>query len=147
MPTEPEPRGNYLPEPPYLRETKTYHSQPVESIRHAGNYFAPLSTRPIFIFFVEVMSNYLTTDGLKIFSLLPEAPLRPVAFATWLIRHCLLVIWPVKKWHRRNDAWINVRWISCRKWVSVEMQRDKITKKYPVLSQPNAIVRCHVVSH
>jgi len=28
-----------------------------------------------FLFFVaEVMSNYLTTDGLKIFSLLPEAP-------------------------------------------------------------------------
>ena len=25
------------------------------------------------------MSNYLTTDGLKIFSLLPEAPLRPEA--------------------------------------------------------------------
>jgi len=43
----------------------------------------------------EVMSNYLTTDGLKNFSLLPEAPpsgLRPVAFATsatWLIRHRL----------------------------------------------------------
>ena len=37
MPTEA--RGNYLPEPPYLRETKTYHSQPVESIRHAGNFF------------------------------------------------------------------------------------------------------------
>jgi len=31
---------------------------------------------PIFLFFsvAEVMSNYLTTDGLKIFSLLPEAP-------------------------------------------------------------------------
>ena len=33
-----------------------------------------------FVFFVaEVMSNDLTTDGLKIFSLLPEAPLRPEA--------------------------------------------------------------------
>jgi len=34
-----------------------------------------------FLFFVvaEVMSNYLTTDGLKNFSLLPEAPLRPEA--------------------------------------------------------------------
>jgi len=74
MPTEA--RGNYmyLPEPPYLRETKTYHSQPLESTRHAGNYFVPISIRPIFIFFVaEVMSNYLTTDGLKKFSLLPEA--------------------------------------------------------------------------
>ena len=49
MPTEA--RGNYFPEPPYLRETKTYHSQPLESIRHASNYFVPLSIRPIFIFF------------------------------------------------------------------------------------------------
>jgi len=33
-----------------------------------------------FLFFVaEVMSNYLTTDGLKKISLLPEAPLRPEA--------------------------------------------------------------------
>jgi len=78
MPTEA--RGNYLPEPPYLRETKTYHSQPLESIRHASNYFVPLSIRPIFIFFVaEVMSNYLTNDGLKKISILPEAPLRPEA--------------------------------------------------------------------
>jgi len=45
-----EARGNYLPKPPYLRETKTYHSQPLESIRHAGNYFVPLSIRTIFIF-------------------------------------------------------------------------------------------------
>jgi len=30
MPTEA--RGNYLPEPHYLRESKTYHSQPLESI-------------------------------------------------------------------------------------------------------------------
>jgi len=75
-----EARGNYLPEPPYLRETKTYHSQPLESIRHAGNCFVQISIRPIFIFFVaEVMSNYLTTDKLKKFSLLPEAPLRPEA--------------------------------------------------------------------
>ena len=75
MPTEA--RGNYFPDPPYLRETKTYHSQPVDSIRHAGNYFVPLSIglRPIIIFFLaEVMSNYLTTDGLKKISLLPEAP-------------------------------------------------------------------------
>ena len=47
----------------------------------------------LFIFAAEVMSNYLTTDELKKFSLLPEAGpfgLRPVAFATcatWLIRH------------------------------------------------------------
>jgi len=56
-------------------------SQPasrVDTLRHAGNYFVPLSVRPIIIFFVaEVMSNYLT--GWKNFSLLPEAPLRPEA--------------------------------------------------------------------
>ena len=51
MPTEA--RGNYLPEPPYLRETKTYHSQPLESIRHAGNYFVPISIRPIFYFLLQ----------------------------------------------------------------------------------------------
>ena len=50
MPTEA--RGSHLPEPPYLRETKTYHSQPLESTRHAGNYFVPLSVRPIFIYFL-----------------------------------------------------------------------------------------------
>ena len=77
MPTEA--RGSYLPEPPYLRDTKTYHSQPLESIRHAGNYFVPLSIRPIFIFFVtEVMSNYLTRPAENFF-LLPEAPLWPEA--------------------------------------------------------------------
>ena len=66
MPTEA--RGNYLP------ETKTYHSQPLESIRHAGNYFVPLSMRPIFSFccrsYVKLLENY----GLKKISLLPEAP-------------------------------------------------------------------------
>ena len=29
---------------------------------------------PFLFFLAEVMSNYLTADGLKIFSLLPEAP-------------------------------------------------------------------------
>ena len=69
-----EARRNYLPELPYFRETKTYHSQPLESTRHAGSYFVPISVRPVFIFVAEVMSNYLTTDGLKKFSLLLEAP-------------------------------------------------------------------------
>ena len=66
MPTEA--RGNYLPEPPYLRETKTYHShQPVESMRHAGNFLYPAINTAHFYFFVvaEVMSHYLTTDWLK----------------------------------------------------------------------------------
>ena len=40
--------------------------------------FRPAINTVHFLFFVaEVMSNYLTTDGLKKFSLLPEAPLRP----------------------------------------------------------------------
>ena len=65
---------------PLLTRAKTYHSQPFESIRHAGNYFVPLSIRPIFIFFVaEVMSNYLTTDGLENFFSTSEGPLRPEA--------------------------------------------------------------------
>jgi len=103
MPTEA--RGKYLPEAPYLRETnldlsklyacervdtRQWHSQPLESTRHAGNYFVPISIRTILFFVAEVMSSYLTTDGLEKFSLLPEAPLRPVAFATfatWFIRH------------------------------------------------------------
>ena len=75
MPTEA--RGNYLPELPYIRETKTYHSQPLESIGY--DMLATISSRyqyGPFLFFVvaEVMSNYLTTDKLKKFSLLPEAP-------------------------------------------------------------------------
>jgi len=45
-----------------------------------------------FLFFVaEVMSNYLTTDGLKKIFSTPGGPLKPVAFATsatWLILHC-----------------------------------------------------------
>jgi len=58
MPTEA--RGNYLPERPYLRDTKTYHShQPLESIRHAGYYFVPISIRPIFIFCCRSYVNLL----------------------------------------------------------------------------------------
>ena len=34
------------------------------------------------------MSNYLTTDGLKKIFSTSGGRLRPVAFATWLIRHC-----------------------------------------------------------
>jgi len=33
----------------------------------------------LFFFVAEVMSNYLTTDGLEKNSLLPEAPLKPEA--------------------------------------------------------------------
>jgi len=43
-------------------------------------FSSSLSQRLIFIFFVaDVMSNYLSTDGLKKFSLLPESALRPEA--------------------------------------------------------------------
>jgi len=75
MPTEA--RGNYLPEPPYLRETKIYHSQPLKSTRHAGNYVVPLSIRPIFIFccrsYVKLLGYRRRAEKI---SLLPEAPLR-----------------------------------------------------------------------
>jgi len=81
MPTEA--RGSYLPEPPYLRETRTYHSQPLESTRHARNYFIPLSIRPIFIFCCRSYVKLLDYWRAEKFSLLPEASLRPVAFATW----------------------------------------------------------------
>jgi len=57
-----------------------WHSQPLESTRHAGNYFVPLSIRPIIIFFVaEVLSNYLTTDGLKKIFSTSGGPQRPEA--------------------------------------------------------------------
>jgi len=92
FPSTSVPSGTFLGSA-YLRETKTYDSPPVESIRHAGNFLYPAINTAHFYFFVaEAMSNYLTTDGLKTFSLLPEPPprgLRPVAFATsatWLIR-------------------------------------------------------------
>ena len=111
MPTEA--RGNYLPEPPYLRETKTHHSQPVESIRHAGNFFyIQLSIRPIIIFLLhKVMSNYLTSDGLKNFSLRPEAPLRPEARGICHICHMVnlaLLTWP---WPRPFQGRFFIGWV------------------------------------
>ena len=51
MPTEA--RGNYFPEPPYLRDTKTYHSQPFESTRHAGNYLYPAINTAHFYFLLQ----------------------------------------------------------------------------------------------
>ena len=52
---------------------------------HSSRHYmlAVISSRyqygPFLFFVAEVMSNYLTTDGLKNFSLLPEAPLMPGA--------------------------------------------------------------------
>jgi len=78
MPTEA--RGNYLPEAAYLRETKTYlncnsrmqcmGTSNLHDYQHnttmSVQFSSLLSQRPIFIyFFGDVMSNYLTTDGLK----------------------------------------------------------------------------------
>jgi len=78
MPTEA--RGNYLPEATYLRETETYlncnsrmqcmGTSNMYDYQHnttmSVQFSSSLSQLPIFIFFVaEVMSNYLTTDGLK----------------------------------------------------------------------------------
>ena len=80
MPTDA--RGNYLPEPLILRPLR--EPQPATRVdTTCWQLFRPAINTAHFYFFVaEVMSNYLTTDGLKFFSLLPEAPLRPVAFAT-----------------------------------------------------------------
>jgi len=89
MPTEA--RGNYLPEAPYLRETKTYlncmhasestlDSSTSGTASHSSRYdmLAIISSRyqygPFLYLVADVMSNYLTTDGLKKISLLPEAP-------------------------------------------------------------------------
>ena len=75
----------------------TYSRQRPITASHSSRYdmLAIISSRyqhgPFLFFVAGVMSNYLTTDGLKKISLLPEAPLRPEAFATsatWLIRHC-----------------------------------------------------------
>ena len=86
MPTEA--RGNYLPEAPYLRETKTYLNcnsrMQCMGTSNMHYYQHNTATRfssavhfhngPFLFFVADVMSNYLTTDGLKIFSLLTEAP-------------------------------------------------------------------------
>ena len=97
MPTEA--RGNYLPEAPYLCETKCYlnrYNRPMSAVvfMHASestldsgtsgtashssrhdSYFVPISIYgPFLLLAAEVMSKYLTTDGLKKFSLLLEAP-------------------------------------------------------------------------
>jgi len=65
MPTEA--RGNYLPELPITASHSSRY-----------NMLAIISSRyqygPLLFFVAEVMSNYLTTDGLEKFSLLPEAP-------------------------------------------------------------------------
>jgi len=62
-------------------------------------FSSSLSQRPIFIFVVvaDVMSNYLTTDGLKKFSVLPEAPLRPEARGICHICHMVNPALPVKE--------------------------------------------------
>ena len=62
-------------------------SQPVESIRHAGNFFyIPLSIRPIFIFCCRSYVKLLDYWRAEKVSLLPEAPLRPEA-RTWHLPH------------------------------------------------------------
>ena len=69
MPTEA--RGNYLPEAPYLLTITASHSSRYDmlAIISSRYQYGPF----LFFFVAEVMSNYLTTDGLKEISLLPEA--------------------------------------------------------------------------
>jgi len=106
MPTEA--RGNYLPEAPYLRETKTYlncnsrmqcmGTSNMHDYQHnttmSVQFSSSLSQRPIFIyFFWRCYVKLLDYWRAEKIALLPEAPawgLRPVAFATSatrLIRH------------------------------------------------------------
>ena len=93
-----EARGNYLPKPPYLCETKTYHSQPLESIRHDGNISSRYQYGRFLFFccrnYVKLLDywraekNFSTSGG----PLWPEA--RSIChIATWLIRHCLHGLW------------------------------------------------------
>ena len=116
----------------------TYARQRPITASHSSRYdmLAIISSRyqygPFLFFVAEVISNYLTTDGLKKISLLPEAPwgLRPVAFATsatWLIRHwrperlCLCVCYESVLWRNgwtdRTGFWqrsffrLNLRWV------------------------------------
>ena len=63
------------------------------STRHAGNYFVPISIRPISIFCCRSYVKLLDiVTGWKKFSLLPEAPLRPearsICHICHIIRHC-----------------------------------------------------------
>ena len=98
MPTEA--RGNYLPEAPYLHETKTYlnYIHASESTLDNGtsgtashssrhDMLAIISSRyqygPFFV--AEVMSNYLTTDGLKKFFSTSGGP--PEAWGPWHLPH------------------------------------------------------------
>jgi len=55
------------------------------------------------------MSNYLTTDGLKNFSLLPEAPLRPEARGICHICHMVNPARPPKPKHTRRSERVNTK--------------------------------------
>ena len=93
MPTEAP--GNYFPEAPYLRETKTYrylnYMHASESTLDSGtashssrhDMLAVISSRyqygPFLFVVAEVMSSYLTTDGLKKNFSTSGGPLRPEA--------------------------------------------------------------------
>ena len=73
MPTEA--RGNYLPEPPYLRETKTItasHSSRVDTT--CWQLFRPAIDTVHFYFLLQKLCQVELSVGLKKLSLLPEAP-------------------------------------------------------------------------
>ena len=106
MPTEA--RGNYLPEAPYLCETKTYlnYMHASESTLDSGTSgrtcASEVTTLWRYTNLFIIMSNYLTTDGLKIFSLLPEAPLRPEARGICHI--CHMVNPALERYHIDDDS-------------------------------------------
>jgi len=77
---------------PLLTRDKDLSQPATRVIRHACSYFVQSSRYqygPFLFFAAEVMSNYLTTDGLKNFSLLPEAPLRPEARGICMVNPAL----------------------------------------------------------
>jgi len=78
MPTEA--RGNYL------RETKTYHSQPVESIQHAGNFlYSAINTAHFYFFLLKKLCQITSLlTGWKNFSI-SGAPLE--ARGPWHLPH------------------------------------------------------------
>jgi len=89
MPTEAS--GNYSPKPPYVnmrqRSITASHSSPYDMLAIISSRY---QYSPFLFFVAEVMSNYLTTDGLKNFIFyFRRPPLRPEARG--ICHHCHMV--------------------------------------------------------
>ena len=99
---------------------------------------------PFSFLLLQKLSNYLTTDGLKKFSQLPEALLRPVAFATsatWLIRHWLCVCHGVHRPYTR---------IGKKLFRALLYRRTPLVPSLPLvmaIHSSTVKITCHVISH